>query len=109
MDLQFILQQLLDQRDSLDNTIRALEELIREREERDLGTSTARLRRSLGSPDNLICRWCRKSFASEVWTPVCDSEACREKEAALKEWRESGKTRRGRKSLGEGDGHRKIE
>ncbi|HTA45711.1 MAG TPA: hypothetical protein VK789_24860 [Bryobacteraceae bacterium] len=96
MDLQFILRQLLEQRDSLDNTIRALEELTREREERASAALTGELRKSPGGLDSLICRWCRKSFVSEHWSPVCASVDCREKEAALKEWRKAGKTRRGR-------------
>lgn len=107
MDLQFILRQLLEQRDSLDNTIRALEELIREREAMASGSLTGGLRKSAGRPDSLICRWCQKSFVSERWSPVCEAVECREKEAALREWRESGKTRRGKKPVARGDAHPK--
>lgn len=106
MDLKFILGQLRDQHQSLDNTIQALEELIREGES---GTSTEAFAPELAEsgtdrPRGLICRWCRRSFISERWSPVCKSPDCRAKESALKEARKSGRTSHGKRS-GAGDAH----
>ncbi len=92
MDLQFILRQLLEQRDTLDNTIRALEELIREREVSLSGAG--QLAKSGKTSGEFVCRWCRRAFNSERWSPVCELAECREKESALEQWRESGKTKR---------------
>lgn len=99
MDLKFILYQLRDQRQSLDNTIRAIEELVGER---GLGLSEPSTSESREFPNQrpkgLICRWCRRSFNSDHWSPVCKSAECRAKEAALKEARKSVRTPPGRRS-----------
>lgn len=106
MDLKFILNQLRDQHQSLDSTIHALEDLIRER---DSNTSSEAIvpdpaESPTERPRSLICRWCQRSFTSEQWSPVCKSPDCRAKESALKEARKSGRASQGKRS-GAGDAH----
>jgi hypothetical protein len=99
MDLKFILKQLRDQRQSLDKTIHTLEAVIRDLELSPPEASTPEPAESSNErPRGLICRWCRSSFISERWSPVCKSPECRAKEAALKDARKSGRTPHGKKS-----------